>query len=81
MLQRTDADSRTACSLLVAMDEHEITIDEFVDAIELLTPEALQVIATALRSCAAEQSFRGQQQLWRARAVCSQLASATRVLS
>jgi len=63
------------------MDEHEITIDEFVDAIELLTPEALQVIATALRSCSAAQSFRGQQQLWRARAVCSQLASATRVLS
>jgi hypothetical protein len=63
------------------MDEHEITIDEFVDAIELLTPEALQVIATALRSCAEAQSFRGRQQLWRARAVCSQLASATRVLS
>ena len=81
MLQRTDADSRTACSLLVAMDEHEITIDEFVDAIELLTPEALQVIATALRSCAAVQSFRGQEQLWRAREVCSHLASTTRVLS
>lgn len=65
---------------MVAMDEHEITIDEFVEAIELLTPEALQVIATALRSCAAVHPFRGQQ-LWRARDVCSQLASATRALS
>lgn len=80
MLQRSDADSRTACALLVAIDEHEITFSEFIDGIELLTPEALQVIATALRSCVPVDPGMGQQ-LKRARNICTRLASATRVLS
>lgn len=80
MLQREDVESRTACALLVAMDEHEITIDEFSDAIELLTPEALQVIATALRSCAFVDRME-EKQLRKARRICSRLAAATRVLS
>ena len=80
MLQSGDAESRTACALLVAMDEREITIDEFADAIELLTPEALQVIATALRSCAVDDA-RDAEHIWRAQRICSRLASATRILS
>jgi len=80
MLQRGNAESRTACALLVAMDEHEITIDEFADAIELLTPEALQVIATALRSCAIFD-LPSAEQIWRAQTICSRLAAANRVLS
>jgi len=80
MLQRSDADSRTACALLVAIDEHEITFSEFSDAIELLTPEALQVIATALRSCVSVDPG-VDRQLKQARTICSRLASATRVLS
>ena len=80
MLQREDVESRTASALLVAMDEHEITIDEFADAIELLTPEALQVIATALRSCVFVGGM-GEKQLSAARMICSRLAAATRVLS
>jgi hypothetical protein len=80
MLQRGEAESRTACAVLVAIDEHEITIGEFADAVDLLTPEALQVIATALRSCA-EMEPRHAEQIWRAQKICSQLASATRVLS
>lgn len=79
MLQRGDAESRTACAILVAMDEHEITIGEFADAIELLTPEALQVIATALRGCAVLEPGRAQQ-IERARTICSRLAEANRVL-
>jgi hypothetical protein len=61
------------------MDEREITIHEFADAIELLTPEALQVIATALRSCPVLDP-RGAEQIERARNICSRLAAATRVL-
>ena len=80
MLQRGDAESRTACALLVAIDEREITIDEFADAIELLTPEALQVIATALRFCTVDNP-RDAEQIWRAYTICSRLAAATRVLS
>ena len=80
MLQQKDAESRTACALLVAMDEHEITMHEFADAIDLLTPEALQVMATALRSCTPINP-RGEMQIMRARHICSRLAAATRVLS
>lgn len=80
MLQRGEADSRTASAILVAMDEREITIDEFADAIELLTPEALQVIATALRNCTVIDP-RGAGQIARARKICSRLAAATRVMS
>ena len=80
MLQRGDAESRTACALLVAIDEREITIDEFADAIELLTPEALQVIATALRCCTVDDP-RDAKNIGRAYSICSRLAAATRVLS
>ena len=79
MLQRGDSESRTACALLVAMDEHEITIDEFAEAIDLLTPEALQVIATALRSCAVLDPRRAIR-IQRARTICARLAAANRGL-
>ena len=79
MLQRGDSESRTACAILVAMDEREITMDEFTDAIELLTPEALQVIATALRGCTVLDQ-RSAKQIERARIICSRLAAANRVL-
>jgi hypothetical protein len=62
------------------MDEHEITFGEFMDAIEILTPEALQVIATALSSCVVMDPAE-RRQLTRARTICSRLAAATRVLS
>ena len=79
LLERGQAESRTACAILVAMDEHEITIDEFADAIELLTPEALQVIATALRGCTVLDP-RAAAHLQRARTMCARLAAANRML-
>jgi hypothetical protein len=60
------------------MDQHEITLNEFAEAVGPLTSEALQVIATALRSCALEQAG---DHLWRARKLCSGLAAATRNLN
>ena len=77
MLQWGDVESRTVCALLVAIDQHEITLKEFTEAVGPLTSEALQVIATALRSCALEN---GGEPLWRARKLCTELAAATRNL-
>jgi hypothetical protein len=78
MLQWGNVESRTVCALLVAIDQHEITLNEFRDAVGPLTSEALQVIATALRNRAALDP--GGDQLWRARKLCSELAAATRNL-
>ncbi len=80
MLQRGDVESRTVSALLLAMDDREITLAEFADVVEPLTPEALQVIATALRSCVPIDSH-SQQQFWRAHSICSRRAAATRILS
>jgi len=80
MLQRNDADSRTACAVLVAMDEREITLDEFTQAVIPLTSEALQVLATVLHGCAVVNPA-GLSHLWHARNICSRLADATRILN
>jgi hypothetical protein len=78
MLQWSNVESRTVCALLVAIDQHEITLNEFRDAVGPLTSEALQVIATMLRNCATLDA--DGDQLWHARKLCSELATATRNL-
>ena len=78
MLQWGDVESRTVCALLVAMAPHEITLNEFAEAVGPLTSEALQVIATALRSCALDHAG---EHLWRARKLCSGMDAATRNLT
>jgi hypothetical protein len=78
MLHWGNVENRTVCAILVAIDQHEITLNEFRDAVGPLTSEALQVIATALRNCAALDS--DGDQLWRARKLCSELAATTRNL-
>ena len=78
MLQWSKVESRTMCALLVAIDQHEITLGEFNDAVGPLTSEALQVIATVLRNCAVLDPH--GEHLWRARRLCSELAAATRNL-
>ncbi len=80
MLQWGKAENRTVCALLLAIDEQEITLNEFAEAVGPLTSEALQVIATALRSCTVFEPRR-QRQVQRAREICSQLAASSRVLS
>lgn len=74
------AEGSTACAVLVALGEHEITLSEFIDAIEPLTSEALMVMASALRSVTG-QSDETEERLSVARTLCSQFASAARVLS
>jgi hypothetical protein len=78
MLQWSNLESRTVCALLVAIDQHEITLNEFAEAVGPLTSEALQVIATALRNSAALDPY--GEHVWRARKLCSELAAATRNL-
>ena len=78
MLQWGNVQNRTVCALLVAIDQHEITLNEFRDAVGPLTSEALQVIATALRNYAALDP--AGDHLWRARRLCTELAATTRNL-
>jgi hypothetical protein len=77
MLGLENVESSRACVLIAALDAREITISEFADAIQPLTSEALQVIATML---SLRQIATGDCN-WRAnsaRTICSRWASSMR---
>ena len=64
--------------LVDALDDKEITLQEFAEAVQPLTSEALQVIATVL---AADPDRESGPRVWAARRLCAELAAATRCLS
>lgn len=80
MLGIENAEFRKASVLIAALDEHEITVGEFGDAIRFLRSEALQVTAAVLSGRAGADPDR-YSRLWPARHLCSQLAAATRIYS
>jgi hypothetical protein len=68
-----------ACALITALDEHEITIQEFLEAIEPLSSEVKQVIATCMHKVG--DLDREPLERWRAaRIACAAAAAATRNL-
>lgn len=77
MLRLENAEARRACALITALDEHEITFQEFEDAVKPLTPELLQVTSTILHLRSADQS-KTWSALIRARHLCTRLAASTR---
>jgi hypothetical protein len=80
VLTKGETEVRLACALVSALDDREITLSEFEEGLEHLTPEAVQVIATALRACggADDTCF---ERLRAAYFLCSRIASSARVLS
>lgn len=67
-----------ASVLISALDEREITVREFTDAMSSLTSEELQVVALILRNQAEHEWGRPNVQLWKARHACLAMAEATR---
>jgi|tagenome__1003787_1003787.scaffolds.fasta_scaffold20364853_2 hypothetical protein len=80
MLGLENLESRKASALIAALDEQEITVDEFGDAIRFLKSEALQVTSFVL-SIRAHEYQCVPPRLRAARDLCSRLAARYRVLS
>jgi len=80
MLAIENIESRKASDLITALDEEEITVEEFGDAIRFLRSEALQVTAHVLGGRALANPFSAPR-LRAARTLCSHLAATSRVLS
>ena len=80
MLNLGNAESRRACVLIDALDEHEITFKEFEAGVSALTPEALWVVATTM---AAEWDSYPERahKLYKARQICRTLAESHRNLN
>jgi hypothetical protein len=80
MLGRTQAEATRVCAIVVALEQQEITLNEFSDVVGTLTSESIQVIGLLLRNWA-DLSIEDQERLWSARRVCHRLANQLRVLS
>ncbi len=64
----------------MALEQEEITLNEFSDAVGSLTPEAMQVTSTLLRSWM-DTEHEEQHRLVPALQLCRRLANKTRILS
>lgn len=80
MLALGNAESRRACALVVALDSEDITLNEFRVAVELLSPEMAQVMATMI-SVNAETQHDRRQRVHTAGEVCRRYARAYRPLN
>lgn len=80
MLRRGETEVQAACALVSALDEKEITLSEFEEALGHLTSEAVQVMATALRACGGPDET-GWDRFRIAYFMCSRIAGHNRVLS
>jgi hypothetical protein len=69
-------DLRRGTALVKALATHEITMSEFGEYAALLHPEAAQVLSTVLSLSSDEEG----PWLWKARAICAEIASTGRVL-
>jgi hypothetical protein len=74
-------ESGRACALVVALNEHEITSEEFVDAVKPLSAEEMQVIATILQDYVEQSDGCIVSSLRSARRICLQLATTLRQAS
>lgn len=75
-----EQESTRVFALVTAMEALEITLQEFSDAVEVLTPEAMQVTATLLLG-AAEHFPELRPTLIPARRICHRRAMLSRCLS
>lgn len=80
MLGLENVESRRASALIEALDEEEITMQEFEEAIQFLKSEALQV-ASCILSVQTAMNPAHAKRLWSAHSLCSRKAAACRVLS
>lgn len=80
MLGRALNEASRLRDIVVAVEQQEITLREFSDAIQSLTPEALQVTALLLKGWT-DLDEEDQSRVWQARRECQRLASQTRNLS
>lgn len=80
MLGRAQLEATRVGAIVVALEQEEITLDEFAEVIRSLTAESIQVIGCLLRNWA-DWTCNDQERLECARTVCSQFASKARVLS
>ncbi len=80
MLGIENAESRRVSVLISALNEEEITVSEFRDAIGFLKSEALQVAACII-SCHTALDPSRFSRLWSAQRLCRTLAAAVRPLS
>ena len=71
--------TRRAYALISALDAHEITVDEFGDALRALPSEVLQISATLLALMNVNEP--SQRRIVRARTLCAKLATVTRNLN
>lgn len=78
MLGRAQLEATRVGAIVVALEQEEITLDEFSEVVGSLTSESIQVIGSLLRSWSDSEE---QGRLGCARLVCSRLASKARVLS
>jgi hypothetical protein len=75
MLTVANAETRRACAVVAALEEHEITSGECAEALAALSPEALQVMATMLGQFANQLEGDRHRRLMRARAICLRLVA------
>jgi len=80
MLGLENVETRRASILISALNDEEITVAEFRDAICFLKSEALQVVACIISSQTAVESA-PMKRLWSAHQLCRSMAAATRQLS
>jgi len=79
MLGLENVESRKASVLVTALQEEQITVGEFRDAITFLNPEALQVLACII-SLQTSIDRTPAIRLWRAHRLCSSTAALHRGL-
>jgi hypothetical protein len=74
-----NSQTKRACALLSALDAREITIGEFEDAVGPLPSEVLQITGTMLALLRVNEP--AERQIRGVHALCTRLASRSRVLS
>jgi hypothetical protein len=80
MLGRAEEEATRVRAIVVALEQEEITLNEFSEVVGCLTSESIEVIRLLLRNWA-DLCCEERDRLWAARLLCRRLATQTRVLS
>lgn len=80
MLERAEHEATRVQALVIALEQKEITLDEFSDVVKSLTPEAIQVTSFLLRNWNDATAW-DEDKFCAARIVCGVFASKNRNLS
>ncbi len=80
LLGHAQGEATRVRDLVVALEQEEITLNEFHDAVEVLTPEAVQVTSLLLRGWMDVENEEHYRFLC-ARLICRSMATRTRSIS